>query len=684
MVQMQNVLKSTDHDSIKFENLAALFDNAVDRKIRIEIALNYVKLAHHLLSSSDSNQTKLGIIHVGYSLYNMARLKEQEIDLADAVNLYLAGAELYKMIGYRRGISDHYNSIAMIYNRTGRYDIALDYYFKALEIDLERNSKADLAYLYNNIGTVYNELEDRVRAKEYFMKALEITDTKEPSHVLFLIYSNLGSLRVQQHIKDSSFYYCFKGLEVAKKLNLKREISVIYNNIATNFNHFKQTDSADYYLDLSIEAAKSGDDIYKLSQLYKNKAVTAYKQGKTQEIEKYATESYNLAIKYRLPENLRTVSEFLATYYKEKKNYEKATFFNELYIKMNDSLYNEEKRKQVLTKQMEFEFKLRENKLIADQEKREIISGQEKKQQIFIRNIFLSGFVLMIIISLYIYSNYRNKKKANELISSQKEQLQQQHILLSEKQKEILDSIEYAKRLQQAILAPENNLKTMFNDAFIIYLPKDIVSGDFYWMAESPYNKIISVADCTGHGVPGGFMSMLGYEMLQEVLLKEQITTTSMALKILDKKMTEALSKSGSTYRDGMDISLAAFSKTKNVLQFSGANRPLLKISDGILTEIKPDKFTIGGDIDGTEKKYTNHEIPYKPGDIFYLFSDGYADQFGGDNNKKFSFRKFKEYLHLISDKTAFEQKELLTDKFYEWKKDYEQIDDVCLIGIIV
>jgi serine phosphatase RsbU (regulator of sigma subunit) len=351
-------------------------------------------------------------------------------------------------------------------------------------------------------------------------------------------------------------------------------------------------------------------------------------------------------------------------------------------MKINDSLFNENIRKMALTKQIAFDFQLKENKILAEQEKKDILAKQDKKEQLIVRNILITAFILLLVIAGYIYYNYRDKKRINELISEQKEKLELQHIDLTEKQKEILDSIEYAKRLQRAILAPEKKLQELFFEAFIIYQPKSIVSGDFYWFAESSYNKIIAVADCTGHGVPGGFMSMLGYEMLQDVLLKEQITTTSMALKVLDQKMTDALSKSGSAYRDGMDIALCAFGKNNSTLQFSGANRPLIKISDGKITEIKPNKFTIGGDIDGTQKSYDNHEIPFEKGDVFYLFSDGYSDQFGGDKNKKFSYRKLKELLLEISQKPITTQKDILLTTFEKWKALNEQIDDVCVIGI--
>ncbi len=192
------------------------------------------------------------------------------------------------------------------------------------------------------------------------------------------------------------------------------------------------------------------------------------------------------------------------------------------------------------------------------------------------------------------------------------------------------------------------------------------------------------MADCTGHGVPGGFMSMLGYESLQNVALQKSITTTSEALKSLDRKITDALNKSDKSFRDGMDIALCAFNKTENKLQYSGANRPLMQISGGILIEHKPDKNTIGGDIDNTDKKYTTTNIEYKKGDLFYMFTDGFADQFGGPNGRKFMMKQLKELLISVSSLPMREQKEKLDTAITDWKGNLEQIDDVCVIGIMV
>jgi len=285
--------------------------------------------------------------------------------------------------------------------------------------------------------------------------------------------------------------------------------------------------------------------------------------------------------------------------------------------------------------------------------------------------------VLAIAFSILFFKRFRDKQSANLILSDKNK-------IIEDKNKEIIDSINYAKRIQQALLTSETDLKKCFADVFVLYKPKDIVSGDFYWYAESEHNKILAVADCTGHGVPGAFMSMMGYEMLQDIILKENITTTAEALKLLDVRITETLNKSDKSFRDGMDMALCAFSKTKQSVQFSGANRPVLHFSNGMLTEYAPDKNTIGGDVDGTDKKYRVQDIAIKPGDVFYFFTDGYADQFGGAGGKKFKYKQLKEILQTIHADPLELQKQKLEAAFETWKGNLEQVDDVCVIGIKV
>jgi serine phosphatase RsbU (regulator of sigma subunit) len=370
----------------------------------------------------------------------------------------------------------------------------------------------------------------------------------------------------------------------------------------------------------------------------------------------------------------RSIYSMAAVVFENTGDCVKALRYLKLAKTKQDSLTRIENSVSMSKAQVLFDVDEKENQIMMlDQQKK--IQEQDIKMQRY--GLILGAIVLLAVIavSFFIFRAYKQKKEANAQLAAQKK-------IIEEKNKEVIDSINYARRLQNAILLPEAEIARYFSSVFILYKPRNIVSGDFYWFSESTSNKIIAAADCTGHGVPGGFMSMLGYECLQDVVLKENITTTAEALKSLDRKITETLNKSDKSFRDGMDIALCAFSKKENMLQYSGANRPLLHVSKGELTEYRPDKNTIGGDIDNIEKKYTTQNIPFKKGDRFYLFTDGYADQFGGDKGKKFKYKNLQQALLNTSSQSMTDQKSSLEKIFNGWKGNLEQLDDVCIIGI--
>lgn len=332
----------------------------------------------------------------------------------------------------------------------------------------------------------------------------------------------------------------------------------------------------------------------------------------------------------------------------------------------------------------------------------------------------LSSGIEALILSISMASRYRDlsseKEKAQmdkmrvmlekkELVDQQKailekevqEQTRELNIeraLLEEKNKELTDSINYAKRLQDALIPPKENLKECFEENFIFFLPKDIVSGDFYWFAQvtttddNPTKmSVISVADCTGHGVPGAFMSIIGIKLFNESMKNEKVNSPAEALDFLNEQVFTTVNKHAKNelIRDGMDLSLIGVSEKSKKVYYSGANNPIYIIPKNAnsideLIELKADKFPIGNNISG--QAFTNKEYAYQKGDLVYLFSDGYVDQFGGPKNKKFKSWQFKELLFSIKDLSMQEQHEIIQDRFLDWKGNRSQIDDVCVLGI--
>jgi serine phosphatase RsbU (regulator of sigma subunit) len=316
-----------------------------------------------------------------------------------------------------------------------------------------------------------------------------------------------------------------------------------------------------------------------------------------------------------------------------------------------------------------------------DEQGNEIITKadkiEEQKSIIWLSIIFL---IIVSVLGILAYRSYRLKNKANIVISSQKAEIEEQHHILEEQHKEITDSISYAKRIQNAILPPLKLVRGYMPDSFILYQPKDIVAGDFYWM-EGVNNLIIfAAADCTGHGVPGAMVSVVCHNAMNRAVREFMLVEPDEILNKTREIVLETFEKSDEQVNDGMDIALCTINTETNKLSFAGANNSLYFIRGGELSEIKPDKQPIGKYDEA--KSFTKHEIDLEKGDVIYTFSDGYPDQFGGPKGKKFMYKPFRKLLLSIHEKPMEEQHALLSDAFQEWRGEIEQIDDVCVIGV--
>lgn len=300
-------------------------------------------------------------------------------------------------------------------------------------------------------------------------------------------------------------------------------------------------------------------------------------------------------------------------------------------------------------------------------------------------------FYLLLIISVssavYLFIKYREKKLKVEnenlerKITERTLQLKNAFLEIEEKNKDIQDSIVYAKRIQEAILPAKELKHKLFPNAFVLYQPRDIVSGDFYWFTEKNGKRLIAAVDCTGHGVPGAFMSLIGSTILNEIVNVQGIIKPSQILNKLRDQIIHSLKQKDGNNKDGMDISLLCFNENENLVEFAAANNPLWIIRNNEVIEVKADKQPVG--YSGFDlKDFTNHSLKLEKGDMLYLFSDGYADQFGGVKGKKYKYNTLKNFLISINHLSVAEQETKLLEEFSNWKGDLEQVDDVCIIGI--
>jgi len=297
----------------------------------------------------------------------------------------------------------------------------------------------------------------------------------------------------------------------------------------------------------------------------------------------------------------------------------------------------------------------------------------------------LYGALIIAFVCLLVMSQTRRLIKARKLLKEKEKALdnvEKQKVELEVRDRDMTDSLVYAQRIQEALLPSEAYFRNHFKDAFIFYRPKNIVSGDFYWIEEKGDKIFIVAADCTGHGVPGALMSMIGLEIIEKTINEDNIEAPSLILAVMNRGLEKTFSREkniGTIIRDGMDIGLCVIDRKRKKIEYSGAFFPLYLIRDNSLTEIKGDKLIIGMNPAGLS--YTNHELDIMENDIFYIFSDGYVDQFGGRENKKFMYRRFRYLLTTIHRFPMSDQKSILEDNIRTWMAGNDQIDDMMVIG---
>jgi serine phosphatase RsbU (regulator of sigma subunit) len=566
---------------------------------------------------------------------------------------------LSKSLNFKKGMARSYYELAAAnsFNDTLR----LQYLFKASEILAKPGIDDRLQVITHlSIGQIHIAQKNFSDMLKNLQIALKTAERIKDSVLMAKTYSNIG--------------YYLKGLAIVEKKNDKKALAIILGNMGDAYaelkNYPKSIESYERSIALFEELKSKEGLALRLASLAK----VYYSTGKKHEAYESLQKAYALARETHYSLALKESLEGLSDYYEKEKDFKNAFITFKNLRSFTDSLYNSEKATEVTKLQYQFDAaqaakikKLEEEKLEAERR------AKEEQQKIILYSIS-TGFILVLALAFFIFRGYRQKQKANLIISAQKK-------ILEEKNKDITDSINYARRIQEAIL-PDKEIKyRIFPDAFVLFQPRDVVSGDFYWFSEKNGKRIIAAADCTGHGVPGAFMSMIGNSFLNEIVNERGITRPSEILNELRHLVIKSLKQkeeSGSP-RDGMDISLLCFSE--NHVEWAGANNPLWIVHNGNLTAFAPDKQPIGLH-HGENLPFTNHKISPEKGSSLYIFSDGYADQFGGAKGKKFREKQLKELLLSIQMKSMQEQEEVLLSTFQNWKGELEQIDDVLVIGV--
>lgn len=632
----------------------------------------YVKIASIFTGvNSDSVRTYASIagkvaplnsVAKGDVLIQFGNSYHMENKVDSALKYYNKALLYFQKIGNDKGIGKVYQSFSLVKRTNGDIEGAIYDSKKALQMYEKINWTLGIVNTVNNISNLYSDLRKIDSAVGYSRKAFLLSKTLNDSIKYYTMMMQLGVRYTDASRFDSSLVYLKGALPYFETNGFYSYLIIINSNLANVYWRLnKNTAQTKYYLYKSLEYSNLSGSRDNVKYIYRDLAMCYIFEKKVDSAEVYFFKTLAINDSINIQKGLEVTKELQTKYETEKK---------ELQIK-NQSFEIEAQEKQ----------------------------NKQKNLIILFGTLALVGtgfFAAMAFI------NFKKAKKANVIIENQKmevelknEEITHQKELVEEKQKEIIDSINYAKRIQQAVLTGEDIWQKVSKEHFILFKPKDIVSGDFYWAYNTPNNRsIFALADCTGHGVPGGFMSMLGNSFLNEIVVENKIFKADEILNKLRAKIIHALEQKGGTQqKDGMDISLCVWNKLDNTLEFAGANNPLWLVTSRAsatsekavteLVEVKADKMPIGTYLEN-EVPFSSVSIQLEKGDIIFLSTDGYADQFGGPKGKKYKYKPLIESLIKNSSLSMIEQKASLESAFNDWKNHHDQVDDVSVIGIRV
>ncbi len=597
---------------------------------------------------------------------------------------------------------------------SGNYAMALECFMQAANYYEKNGNSAELGNAYMLMAETYNLQGNRENEKIYLQNSIEIFEVEKDSFSLGYALHNLGYANYSKGQYDTALVVYTETLDLFKKLDhpyASHSYFVCLGNLGLVYSGLSDFDKAEEYLLTAIDTLASLGGERAIPEFMIGYANILQQKGEMKQAIAYASRAFKNTDN---PNYERSASRLLARLYEISGRYDSAYYYQSIFIVANDSIKNIESVQKMADLRTEYE---------VGKKQAEVDVLEKVKLR---NNIIMIGLGIILILAIGLVTMYnvnlkRSRKltaaleerrvllekqsselkekndkiiraneelqQLNEEINVQKEEIEAQRDHVFNQNKAITDSINYAQRIQSAMLPPESYISELLNENFILYKPRDIVSGDFYWIKQVNQYIVVVAADCTGHGVPGAFMSMLGISYLTEIVQRREITQANQVLNELRKQIKYSLRQHGGRdeAKDGIDMAVCILDLKNNMMQYSGANNPLYRIRDidGLpeLKEVKADMMPLSY-YQSKDRPFTNHEIDLEPGDTFYIFSDGFIDQKGGKDNKRFMSKPFKKMLLEIQDQPMPDQKEILDKTLSAWMGNNTQTDDVLIIGM--
>ncbi|MGJ3234691.1 tetratricopeptide repeat protein [Marivirga sp.] len=594
------------------------------------------------------------------------------------------------------------NNLGIAYYGLGAYEKTLEYFLKVLELEKDLDNLPSLSRAMNNVGIIYDEIGRLDKSAFYYEESLKLKETFQDSLGISTTMSNLGLLYLKMDQPQKAIKYFRKCYSMDKKLS---DVVGIYNsmhNIGIYHKDYGDKDSAVYYIEKALLAVPKGEKHYDKTYIIKSLAESYLEVKDYKNARKYFERAVNSANEVEALDVLKESYKGLSEIYEHIGQFEKSLKAFRRFKTLNDSIFNQDFNSKVSQLEKNFEIQSKEKEIQLLTNKAEITNLQLVRRKN--TNYFLIALGLMLAIVAFIsYNRFQIKNKSHKLlqqkneeinlqkseikenrdeIEAQRDSILEQKQALEEASSEIMKSIWYAQHIQQAILPDLNKIQSVFHEFFMLYMPKSIVSGDFYWFTQKEDKTFFVLADCTGHGIPGAFMTVMANDLLNSIIIQQDVNDCARILHLLDEAVLNSLQYKGNSSSDGLDIALICIDAKTQELTFSGAGIDMIVFQKDEWSTYKGERFSIGGFKDATFKTPKNIKLELKEDTQLYIYTDGYVDQFGGKEDKKYMRKRLNLLLDEIKILPFEQQKSKLEKAIIDWKGDQEQTDDITFTGI--